>query len=540
MVQPKAVLLLGLSLLLLSGGLVAHTVYAIGTTVTVNQTGDLSDQNPGDGICDVAVDAGDQCSLRAAIEELNALGTDTTPHRIVFNIPGNGPHTIAPATGLPFITAPLIIDGTTQPGTSCPTASAPANLQIVLDGSNAGSGANGLYFFLNRDGNVVRGLVIGNFDQVGISLLGSDNSISCNHIGVQADGISPMGNGRGIFVGGERNVIGGNAPARRNVISANNGTGIELAGEAHRVAGNFIGTTADGMGALGNEDGFLVAGDAMTIGGTERLARNVISGNNRNGVRLYDSSQNTISGNYIGVARDGSMPLPNEWNGVAIYAASSSNLVGDTQADGGNSIAYNGENGVLVNDSGDSPQETSILYNSIHSNGGMGIDLGADGVDTNDPGDADEGENGRQNYPVLVTTPGSLTVGGMLDSRANTAYTIDVYRNSSCDPSGHGEGQQYLTSLTVTTDSTGDAGFDVTLAGVASGDSITATATDPDGNTSEFSACVTLSQLPPTATPTTASEATPTATVPPATTPTATNDPEQAPEYVVWLPLIVK
>lgn len=507
--------------------------------VTVNQTGDFSDRNPGDGICDVSVNAGDQCSLRAAIEELNALGADTTPHRIVFNIPGAGPHTIAPATELPFINVPLIIDGTTQPGTSCPTTSAPANLQIVLDGSNAGSGGDGLYF-RNSDEGGMRGLVVGNFRQTGITLNSDDSSIRCSHIGVQADGISPMGNGRGLYVGGERNLIGGNAPARRNVISANNGTGIELAGEAHRVAGNFIGTTADGMGALGNEDGFLVTGDAMTIGGTDRLSRNVISGNNRNGVRFYESSQNAISGNYLGVARDGSTPLPNEWNGVAIYAASLSNLVGDTQANGGNIIAYNGENGVLVKDSGGAPQGTSILYNSIHSNGGLGIDLGEDGVDANDPGDADEGENGRQNYPVLCSTPGNLTVGGILDSRANTAYTIDVYRNSSCDPSGYGEGQQYLTSLTVTTDSAGNAAFDVTLAGVASGDSITAAATDSDGYTSEFSACAALSQLPPAATPTTPSEVTPTATVPPVVTPTATRDPEQSPEYVVSLPLIVK
>ncbi len=55
-------------------------------------------------------------SLRQAILDANANpGTDT----ITFNIPGAGPHTIAPLTALPEITDPVIIDGTTQPGASC-------------------------------------------------------------------------------------------------------------------------------------------------------------------------------------------------------------------------------------------------------------------------------------------------------------------------------------------------------------------------------------------------------------------------------------
>lgn len=539
--KSKAMLLLLTLMLLLSGGLVARRVDAAGTTVVVNLAGDGDDHNPGDGRCNITqpLTGGDQCTLRAAIEELNALGADTTPHRIVFNIPGAGPHTIMPATELPFINVPLIIDGTTQPGAACPTASGPASLQIVLDGSNAGANADGLYV-LNGDASVIRGLVIGNFNQTGVTLGSDDSGIWCSHIGVQADGVTPMGNGRGIFVGGARNMIGGQAHARRNVISANDGTGIELAGSQHAVAGNFIGTTADGMGDLGNEDGFLITGDAMTIGGADPLARNIISGNNRNGVRLYESNENTISGNYIGVARDGRTPLPNEWNGVAIYAASSSNLIGEAQPDGGNIIAYNRENGILIRDSDGSPQGTTMRYNSIHSNVGLGIDLGEDGADTNDSGDADIGENERQNYPLLTTTPGSLTVRGRLNSHASTQYIIDIYRNAACDPSGYGEGQQYLTALTATANSAGDAEFDITLTGVASGDRITATATDPDGNTSEFSACAALTQLPPTATPTTPSEVTPTATALSEVTPSPTRDPEQAPGYVVALPIIVK
>ncbi len=89
-------------------------------TVTVNRTGDGSDLNPGDGLCDASVNVGEQCSLRAAIEELNAQGPDATPHRIEFGISGSGPFTIAPGSALPVITVPVEIDGVTQPGDNLP------------------------------------------------------------------------------------------------------------------------------------------------------------------------------------------------------------------------------------------------------------------------------------------------------------------------------------------------------------------------------------------------------------------------------------
>ena len=56
-------------------------------------------------------------SLRQAILDSNTMaGADD----IAFNIPGPGPHTIAPTSALPFISDPVTIDGYTQPG-STPT-----------------------------------------------------------------------------------------------------------------------------------------------------------------------------------------------------------------------------------------------------------------------------------------------------------------------------------------------------------------------------------------------------------------------------------
>src|SRR5262249_41373959 len=112
------------------------------------------------------------------------------------------------------------------------------------------------------------------------------------------------------------------------------------------------------------------------------------------------------------------------------------------------------------------------------------------GVTLNDPQDADTGPNGYQNFPVLSRAQSGATtrVVGTLNSTPGTTFTLDFYASAARDPSGYGEGQRYLGSTTVTTDGLGNAAFDLTLAATtASGEWVTATATDPAGSTSEFS-----------------------------------------------------
>lgn len=531
----KTILLLAATITLLIGWRLTRAVYAVSTTVTVDRTSDASDRNPGDGICDVSVNVGDQCSLRAAIEELNALGPDTSPHRIEFDISGTGPFTITPNSELPAITVPLVIDGETQPGASCPTSNNPANLLIVLDGSNAGVGTNvdGLTLDTGSEGSVIRGVVIGNFDRGGIFIGSNDNKVRCNHLGVGADGLSSMGNGDGIFIIGANNTIGGQVvPAQRNVISANTGSGIYLfsGGDNNRIRGNFIGTTADGLDELGNVSGIYMTGDNNIIGGTASLAGNVISGNSPSiigsfGIRVNTGDGNVIQGNYIGVAKDGTTSLPNIGSGVELFGDAIDNVVGGTAVDEVNLIAFNGSHGVTVqtNTTG-TPLQNEIRGNVIYANGGLGIDLGDDSVDSNDPGDGDNGENEHQNYPVLVVSPGSLFVDVMLDSQANITYQIDFYRNDSCDQSGFGEGQAYLGTEAISTGLLGFAGGQYLADAAAPGDYITATATDPDGNTSEFSMCALL-EAAPTPTPTNTPTATNTPTVTTTSTPTNTPSP---------------
>src|SRR5262249_50684569 len=131
-----------------------------------------------------------------------------------------------------------------------------------------------------------------------------------------------------------------------------------------------------------------------------------------------------------------------------------------------------------------------ILGNAVYSNGALGIDLGSNGVTFNDFQDPDSGANLFQNFPIVnfVTfSAGVLTVPGTLNSTPNTTFRLEFFGNSACDPSGSGEGQSYLGSLNVTTTAAGDASF--TAVFPVSTSFVTATATDPANNTSEFSRC---------------------------------------------------
>ncbi|HYU99728.1 MAG TPA: Calx-beta domain-containing protein, partial [Pyrinomonadaceae bacterium] len=114
----------------------------------------------------------------------------------------------------------------------------------------------------------------------------------------------------------------------------------------------------------------------------------------------------------------------------------------------------------------------------------------------NDSGDGDTGPNNLQNFPVLtsaVSLGGNTTIQGTLNSTSNTQCSVDLYANNTSDASGNGEGQNFITSTTVTTNGSGDASFTLTVpSNTVGGQFITATATDPGGNTSEFSAWTTL------------------------------------------------
>jgi uncharacterized repeat protein (TIGR01451 family) len=182
----------------------------------------------------------------------------------------------------------------------------------------------------------------------------------------------------------------------------------------------------------------------------------------------------------------GTNALANE-DGIQIDTNASNNTIGGTGTGEANTIAFNNKKGIFVI----TGTGNLISANRIFENGELGIDLGNNGVTINDVGDSDTGVNNLQNFPVLnsvLVSGGNTTITGSLNSTPNQTFTIQFFSNTVLDASGYGEGETYLGSTSVTTDASGNASFSVLLpASVSSGQSITATATDSNNNTSEFS-----------------------------------------------------
>ncbi|HEX7174437.1 MAG TPA: C25 family cysteine peptidase [Pyrinomonadaceae bacterium] len=375
-----------------------------------------------------------------------------------------------------------------------------------------GNGGDGVRVAESADNNIIGGdddddgtadavvgarNVIGNNAGDGVEINGSGatgNVVAGNYIGIDKDGVGDIGNtANGVLVSAATgNTIGGSTAtpgtSAGNVISGNNGDGVELSGNAdsNLVRGNLIGLRSDGAGAVPNvANGVLLSGViSCTVGGATSDLRNVISGNLSDGVEIAGTaSVNNVQGNYIGTQTDGLSALANVGHGVLISA--NTNTVGGTVAGAGNTIAFNGGDGVYVS----SGTANAIRRNSIHSNIGLGIDLGADGVTLNDLDDPDTGANNLQNFPLIIDArTGSTVITGTLNSTPSTTFTIEFFYSAVPDPTAHGEGQNYLDSISVTTDAGGDAAFTHTATTTAPlGNVITATATNPAGNTSEFS-----------------------------------------------------
>ncbi|MEG3874222.1 S8 family serine peptidase [Microcoleus sp. Z1_B5] len=379
-------------------------------------------------------------SLRAVLTWANSNpGKDTVIFKIPTTDPGYNSSTNSftikplPLSPLPQITDSVIIDGTTQPGFSDRPV-------IELDGSNVGL-ADGLY--ISAGNSTVRGLTINRFGVDAIRLIDNGgNIIEGNFIGTDVTGTQDLGNGySGISVWTPNNIIGGTTVKTRNIISGNDNVGIYI---------------------------------------TELNANN-----------------NLIQRNYIGSDVTGTKDLGNTNNGVAILDASN-NTVGGTTIEAGNLIFGNGKNGVFINGSGSTGN--AILSNSISGNDGLGIGLGENGLTVNDLGDGDTGPNNLQNFPELtsaISSGGNTTIKGKINSTPNTNLRVEFFSNQNTDASGYGEGEKFLGFQNVTTDSSGNASVAINLPlAVPLGQFITATATDTNNNTSEFSKGIAIGAQP--------------------------------------------
>ncbi len=379
----------------------------------------------------------------------------------------------------------------------------------IIQSNRIGTTAAGVSERGNSNGIVVDGnqntftdnLISGNTD-VGITIYGNQNSVFQNKIGTNLAGDAAIAQPFGVLVEGSTNTI------NANTVSGND-VGILIVKRimenpvptGNIITGNFIGTNPTGTVAIPNTlDGIGLADAVNTLiggfGANMPAARNIISGNGRHGIRLVGSIGNRISGNFIGTQADGISPLGNTQNGIFIAQGTGSTIIGGQEPNAGNTIAFNGKNGFSA--SADAGNNNIIDPNSIFGNTLLGIDIGDDGHTPNDPLDADTGPNKLQNYPEIVSKEivnEELIIGFKVDSAPeNSAYGMSGIYIEFFKADASGEGEKFIGFAYYTL-----ADYNGSLAGtktvnlgnintlsILPTDPITSTATDADGNTSEF------------------------------------------------------
>ena len=283
------------------------------STYVVNTTADPATETPG------------ILSLREAIQAVDA---DSSPDVIDFNITGSGMQTLSLTSALPTLTNSVLIDGTSQPGyAGSPTIEINGGgngfAGLEFDAGASGSTLQGLLIdgfttgvILSGNSNLVQNNVISGNSLSGIYVPGNGNTIAGNLIGTDSTGMNydPNGSNAGAFSagvwvdGGTGNLIGGSTSATRNIITGNDQDGVAFTSSAgpNTVEGNYIGLASDGKTALGNNDFGVDLGSFNSLAVSDvSVANNVISGNAIDGIYLNTATGNTITGNLIGTDANG-------------------------------------------------------------------------------------------------------------------------------------------------------------------------------------------------------------------------------------------
>jgi hypothetical protein len=441
-------------------------------------------------------------SLRAALVYAfdRSSNSPSNPTTIVFRIPTYDPgfdgkvFTIKPSSGLFAAGANTIIDGATQRAFGGDTN--PSGPEIVITGSALASGVPAAGFSLSESNCAIRELVINGFNQQGVRITGSaasGNVVTGCYIGTDQTGTRAVPNslsGIELSGGAHGNILGGPKPTDRNVIAGNAGAGVLISGtgsDANVIAGNLIGLAAGGTNTLGNGvTGLQIAAGAKTntIGGTDSGSRNFISGNVSHGIIITGAgtNSNTVVGNTIG-ANLSYTPARNGGCGVTIQDGAQANNIGAIGQNSGNIIHHNAQEGIAITNG--ATLKNALHQNSTFNNGERGIALY-------------DNANNQQTYPFLssavlggAANPSGISIAGSLNTIPNTAYRVEFFSSSLPDSSGYGEGELFVGATNVTTAATGSITFTANLtAAVPAGYIVTAKATDPVGNTSEYSANV--------------------------------------------------
>ena len=369
-------------------------------------------------------------------------------------------------------------------------------------GSAALPNQHGIDIAYSANKTTVQGNLISGNSAVGLSMTDVQSCVvRTNLIGTDVTGKKALTNSWGIQLYGAStaNTIGGKIGTDFNIISGN-AVGVGMVGAmSNTVAGNYIGTDITGKRALGNTWGFYltdasgVPATSNLIGGATADSRNVISGNVNGALYIAKATKNSLQGNFIGLALDGTA-LRNGVYGLYMDAGAKYNSIGTALA---NTIA-NQSIGIYI--IGSDAVGNIIRQNLIYNHTNLGIDLAggvedAWGVTGNDTGDADTGANSLQNYPVITKITKSAagyTITGTLKSLPNTKITLEFFSSSNLAPSGYGEGEAVVTARNYTTDASGNASFTFALT-TLTGKYLTATATNTvTGDTSEFAKSIAI------------------------------------------------
>ena len=431
-------------------------------------------------------------TLRQAILDANVTAIAET---IAFDIPGVCPRVVSLATPLPTISSTLSIDGFSQPGSAQNTlgdseADGDDSVHCVVLASN---GARALNLTPGPGQEVfIRGLAFYRATEAQIRVSGAGSAtIMGNAFNTGTSIFEPSVPQYAITVDGATGTrIGGIDPADRNIIGRASVAGVRLGpGTGRRVLHNFIGLSKSGTGDVGNGIGI-----EIDDGQNDSIDGNFIGHNDSFGIFVDGAlSVASIDRNFVGRAQGGMQGSAGNGNhGIRFNDGERFFLRQNT-------VAYNAGDGISV---GRDAGIADYGLNSTFANIALGINVHPNGVnpirnDTGTPG------NRGQNYPVLVSAGGSSAAGsvsGTLQS-ANGTYEITVYRSTSCDESGHGEGRAFVGATTATI-SNGTSSEDGTTAFTANvttssnfeGQFLTAIAAErggpDDGASSEYSACI--------------------------------------------------
>ncbi|WP_161602412.1 beta strand repeat-containing protein [Tautonia marina] len=236
---------------------------------------------------------------------------------------------------------------------------------VVLNGANGNTLSGNLIGLAGPTGSLARpnlsGVLIVNANTTsldsnaisgnrgfGVALAGtSGNFLTSNLIGTNRQGTAARPNNlHGVMVLSARNNT-----LSANVLSGNRLFGVELrdGSDGNTLIDNLIGTDRTGQFAIANQrDGVFLDNAA-----SNRLERNVISGNLGNGVMAISQGSNTVLiGNFIGTNRDGSAALSNQGSGVIVAGPSNMALQGNVvSGNRGFGVALVGGTGNVIADS---------------------------------------------------------------------------------------------------------------------------------------------------------------------------------------------